>query len=179
MTLTIDITTVQWLENNAPGFQSLLPAEREAIAQFLFLWSLFENEALGGRGNWNTIKHLVTTWGNNALLSDATFSIEILYFRNRYYENGEFTYRLDHLHFERSGNPRVVFDVLSGKQNEPHNICEAVLLIVFRLRNNLFHGEKWVYELREQDENFTHANSTLIQAIELNRRAADNTRVIV
>ncbi len=35
------------------------------------------------------------------------------------------------------------------------------LIIVFRLRNNLFHGEKWSYHLRNQGDNFKYANNFL------------------
>ena len=34
--------TIDWLEEYAPGFQALSKAERRAITEFLFLWSLFE-----------------------------------------------------------------------------------------------------------------------------------------
>ena len=42
----------------------------------------------------------------------------------------------------------------------------ALLMIVWRLRNNLFHGAKWAYGLRDQRENFTHANSVLMRLLE-------------
>lgn len=37
---------IEWLQVNAPGFGSLCPEERKGIMHFLFLWSLFESEAL-------------------------------------------------------------------------------------------------------------------------------------
>jgi hypothetical protein len=42
----------------------------------------------------------------------------------------------------------------------------AFLMIVGRLRNDLFHGKKWAYELRDQRENFTHANGVLMRILE-------------
>jgi hypothetical protein len=33
-------------------------------------------------------------------------------------------------------------------------------------RNNLFHGAKWAYGLRDQRENFTHANTVLMRLLE-------------
>ena len=38
------------------------------------------------------------------------------------------------------------------------------------MRNNLFHGEKWLHKLPEQRENFTYANTVLMRAIELHER---------
>ncbi|MET4218881.1 hypothetical protein ABIB00_004102 [Bradyrhizobium sp. LB14.3] len=34
------------------------------------------------------------------------------------------------------------------------------------MRNNLFHGAKWAYGLRDQRENFTHANNVLMRLLE-------------
>ena len=62
--------------------------------------------------------------------------------------------------------------VLAGETSEPEEIAAAVLIIVYRFRNNLFHGVKWSYELQGQLENFTHANTALMQAIELHEMAA-------
>ena len=35
-------------------------------------------------------------------------------------------------------------------------------------RNDLFPGEKWAYNIQGQRENFAHANSVLMEAIDLN-----------
>jgi hypothetical protein len=35
------------------------------------------------------------------------------------------------------------------------------LAILFRYRNNLFHGEKWEHELQDQQENFEHSTALL------------------
>tara|TARA_B100000614_G_scaffold111617_1_gene100153 strand:- start:1007 stop:1162 length:156 start_codon:yes stop_codon:yes gene_type:complete len=42
----------------------------------------------------------------------------------------------------------------------------TVLIIVWRFRNNLFHGEKWAYQLQGQLSNFTHANAVLMRLLE-------------
>lgn len=48
------------------------------------------------------------------------------------------------------------------------------LLIVFRYRNNLFHGNKWTYRLEGQHQNFEHATQLLLAVIafEASRRGA-------
>jgi hypothetical protein len=165
------MTAFQWLEQNGPGFSHLSAAERDAISQFSLLWSLFEKEVLGGHGSVGAIEDAAGEWHTKGLLTAQTFAGELAYFRGRYYANGDFTYRFSHLHLEKSGNPQIVPNVLSGKSDDPRTVAAAVLIIVFRYRNNFFHGEKWVYELREQDQNFAHANAILIRAIELNRAA--------
>ena len=41
------------------------------------------------------------------------------------------------------------------------------MIIVYRLRNNLFHGEKWEHKLASQASNFTAANRLLANVLEL------------
>ena len=52
--------------------------------------------------------------------------------------------------------------VLAGRETDPTKIFLAMLIIIYRLRSNLFHGEKSVYELPGQVENFRMANQVLM-----------------
>lgn len=163
------MTVAHWLEANAPGFRDLSPQEREALAHFCLLWSLFEYEALGGYGDVPAIYRSVARCVDAGVLTAQTFSDGLAYFRARYFSQGTFTPRFQHLHLERPRDPPVVREVLSGQSENPRDVAAAVLIIVFRFRNNLLHGAKWVYELREQDQNFANANAILTRAIDLNR----------
>ncbi len=62
----------------------------------------------------------------------------------------------------------MVEAVLSGVDEDATSQVAALLIIVYRLRNNLFHGQKWTYKLAGQLQNFTHANAVLIKALEVN-----------
>lgn len=168
------MSAISWLEQHAPGFSGLSVAERGLLMDFALLWSLFEGEVLNTVASVNTIKQAVQRWNQAGLLSPQTFATAAGYFRERYYADGAFTHRFDHLHLERSGNPQVVRKVLSGQDSAPDSIASALLIIAYRYRNNLFHGEKWAYQLQEQEQNFTHANEMLMRAIELNRKAQQN-----
>ena len=156
-----------WLERYAPGLQALTPGERDAITHFSFLWTMFEARVLSTRASANAIVEASQRWAGNGLLAADTFGQEVAYFRDRYFADGEFTYHFTHLHLRRSDAPALVKKVLAGEATEPEEISAAVLIIVYRFRNNLFHGVKWSYELQGQLENFTHANAALMQAIEL------------
>jgi hypothetical protein len=163
------MTTLQWLERNAHGFAELSADERNLIMHFSLLWSLFEGEVLNASANVATIEQAVRRWDQAGLLTTQTFLNEFNYFQERYVKDGKFTCRFPHLHLRGNDQPTVVQDALLGNRATPRDIGFVVLIIVFRFRNNLFHGEKWVYELREQDQNFSHANAILVRAIELNR----------
>lgn len=44
-----------------------------------------------------------------------------------------------------------------------------VFKVIFRLRHNLFHGEKWSYKLEGQNENFSYSVNVLLSALILTR----------
>lgn len=161
------MNAIAWLEKKAPGFANLSGEEREAIMQFSLLWSLFESGALKTNGNAKAIVDLTAHWGNQGGLANDSFAQALAYFQNRYVENGGFTYHFGHLHFRNGDRQELVERVLRGETDAPADIAAAVLIIVFRYRNNYLHGMKWAYEMKGQLGNFTTANAALMKALEL------------
>ena len=64
-----------------------------------------------------------------------------------------------------------VVAVLKGEKQSAVDVVIAVLTVVYRYRNNLFHGEKWIYDLPEQVEYFDVANQVLVQVLEIHKRS--------
>ena len=62
--------------------------------------------------------------------------------------------------------------VLKHETESLADVAAALLIVAYRFRNNLLHGEKWAYEIRDQLDNFTHANSILMKVIDLHESAA-------
>lgn len=105
-------------------------------------------------------------WGAQNRLSLAPFSQSLAHFKNRYFNNGEFTHLFHGLNLRRSDSPELVKKVVKGENTNDADCIAALLIIVYRLRNNLFHGVKWAYGLRDQLENFTNANNAIMAALE-------------
>ena len=57
--------------------------------------------------------------------------------------------------------------VLKGENTNLVDEITALLMIVYRLRNNLFHGLKWDYGIRDQFDNVIHANAVLMKSVDL------------
>jgi hypothetical protein len=166
------MNATQWLEENAWGFRELFEEERSAIMEFSFLWSLFEAKALNTHGNGDAIVRVSERWQEEGLLTGQTFKSELTYFQNRYWKDGDFTYHFHNLHLRPGNKPDLVKRVLWDETADLSKVAAAVLIIVLRFRDNLFHGLKWAYQIRGQLENFSHANAALMQAIELQKAAA-------
>jgi hypothetical protein len=157
--------SMQWLLANAPGFNDLTHEERNAIVDFSLLWSLFEARILNNHGSAKAIRDTVHRWHETGTLEASAYDKQLAYFRQRYFE-GSFTYHFEHLHLRSGDQKALVQSVIDGSNNDAVAVAATVLIIVFRYRNNLFHGIKWSYELAGQLDNFTHANNALMTALD-------------
>jgi hypothetical protein len=89
--------------------------------------------------------------------------------RGRYYDRVDFTPEFHALHFRKRDQRGVAEAFVSNSATDQANIIAGLLIIIFRLRNNLFHGTKWSYGIVGQFDNFRHANPTLMEFMELYR----------
>jgi hypothetical protein len=156
----------QWLEERAPGFKSLPDADRRVIFDFSFLWSLFEAQIMENFARADRIREKVDAWAADGTLEAAQYDLQLAYFRNRYFAEGALTHHFPYLDLRPADHPALVQAVIEGANDDPRDRMLALLMIVWRLRNNLFHGAKWAYQLRDQRENFTQANSVLMRMLE-------------
>lgn len=157
---------IDWLCAKAPGFSDLSEDERAAIMHFSLLWSFFEAEALHTNASAKSILALVHEWASNGRLNKALFAPSLTYFCTRYFDQGSLTKHFGGLNLRRNDGPELVGAVLKGENKNDADNVAALLIVVFRLRNNLFHGVKWAYGIRGQLDNFTNANTALMAALE-------------
>ncbi len=156
----------KWLKGKAPGFTELSVTEQNAIRDFSFLWSLFESRVLDSSGSARRIFDVVEAWNDAGELDGGLFDEQLNYFKDRYFADHEFTYHFDNLHLRPSDRAPMLRGVLNGSDNDPAHRIATSLIIVFRYRNNLFHGLKWQYELAGQLDNFNAANAILMKTLD-------------
>ena len=158
-----------FLKQFVPGYADLNGEERTAISDFTLLWSAMEGRVLHTNASPTSLLAAVNALAHRGRLRLGSFEASLAYFRDRYFQGGEFTYRFDNLLFRKPDCRPLVEAVLSGKDDDLEHVVDALLLITYRLRNNLFHGAKWAYGIREQQANFRHASDVLMCIIELHR----------
>lgn len=159
---------IPWLNDNAPGFSDLQQQEQDAVMQFSLLWSLFEAQALESSASSNLILKKCQKWSQREVLELGTLQCFLDYFKERYIEQGKLNDHFKHLYLRRNDKPELVRNVLMGIETDLGNILAVLLIIVYRYRNNFFHGIKWAYNFRDQLGNFTNANRLLAMVIKLN-----------
>jgi len=109
---------------------------------------------------------MIDKWLAEESLDVSLFDTELAYFRARYYRHGGLDPRFDGLMFRKPDRKKWVGDVIRGAKDDPRDRLLCLLVIVWRLRNNLFHGEKWDGQLQDQRENFINANSVLMRLLD-------------
>jgi hypothetical protein len=165
---------IEWLKDRRSDFKSLSHDELAAILHFSLLWSFFEAEALDTRASECEILKLSRKLAGEDRLKPEAFASNLAYFRNRYVDNGEVTEHFNDLRLSDNRTP-LVLSVLKGENKDPGDSLGALLLIIYRLRNNLFHGEKWKYGILDQFENFTNANEVLMATLDANPGSGRST----
>jgi hypothetical protein len=158
---------LDWLKARAPVFREFPPEDQSAITDFALLWGFFENRILETNCSAAKIVAVVRKWTDEGILSANLFDDELAYFANRYFRDGDFTHRFHDLRFRNGDQGDIIRAVLSGQDtNAQHRVLTA-LIIVYRYRNNLFHGLKWEYEIAGQRGNFDAANIVLMKALDI------------
>jgi hypothetical protein len=156
-----------WLNQHIPGYAELGDEEKSAIMNFSLLWSLFEAQVLGNSASARAIQTKINAWANSGLLKTEEFEKHKVYFTQRYIDGGSPNNRFRHLHLRNRDNPELVRRVLKDETNDISEIVSALLIIVWRYRNNFFHGYKWAYGFKGQLNNFINANELLMRTLEI------------
>lgn len=136
---------------------NFIEADLSSVKDFSLIWNVFENVVC--QKNFSIVRTLEGL--ENRIIDSAEFNSYLQYFQNRYVSNGTFTNRFQYLHFRPNDRRNLVEEVLLGNNTNNNEIILALVIIVYRYRNNLFHGIKRIQEIDRQRENFENANGVL------------------
>lgn len=156
-----------WLEKAAPGFEELATDERSAIRDFSFMWSLYEGMILNSSGSAGAIIDDVNWLRNRGSLHLGSIQASIEHFLTRYFDGADLTHSYKKLFLRQNDCPDLVERVVRRQSLDEAEILSAILIIILRLRNNLFHGVKWSYGIKGQLMNFQNANHILMAVMEM------------
>lgn len=167
------VEVLQWLNEYFDNTANFNRDEINVVTDFSLLWNLFESE-LSDRGvDSNRLSIIASTINRKSnMLQQQNFYEPIFnYFKARYVQKDNTTNQLfERLRFRHNDNQRLVRNVLTGLEQSSEKIIEAILIIIYRLRNNLFHGEKELHNIHTQYTNFHSANWFLTTILNINKR---------
>ncbi|EGU53321.1 hypothetical protein VIOR3934_04269, partial [Vibrio orientalis CIP 102891 = ATCC 33934] len=160
------IDPTEWICNKENTYASLSPEEKKAIGEFFLIWSYFESQVLNCNANRTSFSNLANNLQNSEKISEIGLNELVTYFKERYLSGGSFNDRYDALELEKSRNPPEVDAMLLEDSTDQVTKLVGCLFVVYRFRNNLFHGPKWRYKLSEQESNMTKACQFMIKIID-------------
>lgn len=157
------------------------PEALRAVAGFTLMWNLFEAQLFPDtkpdkRANITGLKELA----RRVRYSDEHTHVLaecVDYYQSRYLSEGAFNDLFEGLKFRKYENEKkaraLVKSVLEGENESPSDQMFAMLVIVYRIRNNTFHGLKPVDKWDDQASNISHAAKVLALALETARDVYD------
>ena len=146
----------EWI-NNRFG-TNFTENDLQSIKDFALIWNIFENVVC----NNNCSVGILTERLLPVQFELNEFNDSLEYFKHRYITDGLLNGRFEYLNFRHNDRRELVEDVLLGNNNEISTIVLALSIIVYRFRNNLFHGLKEIRFIDQQQTNFENANLVLI-----------------
>lgn len=146
---------IEWI-NNRFGTE-FNENDLKNIKDFSLLWNIFENLVCNRNCSIQRMEESL----NQIEFQLVNFENSLAYLKERYTTDNNTNERFEHLRITPIARKEFVKQVLLENDKNTSNIILALAIIVYRYRNNLFHGEKNFMLLNEQDENFRVANQIL------------------
>ncbi|MEJ2705899.1 MAG: hypothetical protein P8Z79_25955 [Sedimentisphaerales bacterium] len=156
-----------WLKTYFP-YDSIGEEDMAGVLHFCLMWNLFESKICERHASIGKIKNFTKSLRKVGSLKNEDFSSYLLYFQERYLCNGKTNDKFARLRIGGSDREQVE-SVLKEEEAEHSSVVLALLIIVYRLRNTLFHGEKPIITLHNQNINFNVANSLLAKTLDLHK----------
>jgi len=151
---------LNWIKQEF-GLLSLESQEIQHILNFGLVWNIFECLVSSAIRDSESLAQTYSDKIDYDIL-DNVFQ----HFKTRYIDNYVETTNFTNFKFNPNDGKEIVSAILKDSNPTNQKKLEAILKIIFRLRNNLFHGEKDIQTIPSQNENFKYANMLLMEIIQ-------------
>jgi hypothetical protein len=157
-----------WLGGSVVGGHQLRPEAVAAVSNFTLMWNMFEGLLCPRGANAVALERVAQQIAQHYASIGERDGVQpyLTFWTFRYRTSDGFNERFEGLHFRRPDRRELVEAVLRGEAGAPEDQVLAVLLVVFRIRNNLFHGLKTIAMLNDQVANLNMAARALAHVME-------------
>jgi len=169
MTTVNVFNAVEWLSQNTRGGTFLSPATQEVVASFTIMWNFFESTLCNNRASVSAFDKALEYLVEDDVSQDTMQALDDCraFWSSRYLSRERSNDQFNGLCFRGGDRQDFVEDVLAGNLSRTKEKLLALMIIVYRLRNNLFHGLKSIDRLNDQAENLsiaTHCIAAILNA---------------
>lgn len=141
---------------------------KSTVQNFTMMWNIFEEFLCKNSANVPEFVKVAEKFDPEKVSPETLQKLQdcLLFWGFRYRTPDGFSDRFLSLDFRRNDRQDLVEAVLLGREVDPKQKFLALMIIVYRLRNNLFHGKKSIHMLNFQAENLNVASICLSAFIE-------------
>jgi len=168
MTATNTFNATEWIARNTHGGTELSADARDAIAGFTTMWNFFESTLCNNRASLAAFERALERFQSDQVppATSRTLDACLAFWKFRYRTPDGFGHLFEGLYFRPSDKRAHVEAVLEGTATNPDDKVLALMIIIYRLRNNLFHGLKTLEMLNDQVQNLVNASRCLAAILE-------------
>lgn len=140
----------------------------ESVKNFALFWNIFEKYFCDKSANLNKIKSEIYSLSDKGFELPDKISLEYYpYFKQKYLTEKLTNERFERLEFRNTksdiGFKNLLKHILENEKSLKKEKILACFIIIYRFRNNLFHGTKNIASIDEQNENFIYANNIIME----------------
>jgi hypothetical protein len=157
---------LEWIGTRAPSLQRFLGHGSQPLLHFALMWNMFEGQLCEASVSVAKLRKVAELLAQRNLASHPDAISFLQFVRGRYWDNNAVTYRFHALNLRSTQESNAVTAVLSGEATGAAEVIFAQLLVVYRYRNNTFHGLKEIAEVLGSQELFNEAARFLSAALE-------------
>ncbi|MBI3531919.1 MAG: hypothetical protein HY068_05545 [Burkholderiales bacterium] len=162
--------TLVWLQNRV-GAEALPGSAFDAAMKFALLWMYFEGKACKADANSKSLRDFAKDlYARKLDQLRGQLDAPLEFFKARYgdvqQDPERFIRRLGELKRIKLEDQQAIISTLTNAQIDEVDKAIGLLLICFRIRNNLFHGSKQLPTLQQQQELFANVGYVLTALLE-------------
>lgn len=168
MRTTNTFSAAEWIAQNTCGGTELTADAQNAIAGFTTMWNFFESTLCANHASVPVFERVCGRFRPDQVPPERIEALDecLAFWKFRYTTPEGFGHRFEGLHFRQRDRREHVEAVLQGEVTEPAAKLLALMIIIYRLRNNLFHGLKTLEMLNDQVQNLENASRCLAAILE-------------
>ncbi|NLN33626.1 MAG: hypothetical protein GX159_08530 [Flavobacteriaceae bacterium] len=137
----------------------------ESAKNFVLFWSLFERYFCDKEASLRVIDDNFTKLSDSYSMPSEITEHYYELFRNRYTSNGVVNSLIESLNFRKKySDPNYkskLIEILENDSASEKDKVFACFIIIYRYRNNLFHGSKRIANIETQLEIFENSNNVI------------------
>ncbi len=169
MTTIPSFSAKHWIDTNCRGAHALKRESVDVVSSFTLMWNIFEGAVCDNNARIiEVFKRLANEIAQRGLLPQNVKD-GVLFWRQRYVTDAKLNNRFERLRFKRHDCREHIEAVLRSEKDDPESQLLAVMIVIYRLRNNLFHGLKEIDALNDQVPNLTMACLVLAAILEVSK----------